>query len=662
MAREVKNHPLLCFAIFFFSFLGTASVRAEPPSKEICLGCHSVEGMQTSRDGKTISLYVGKAAFDQSIHGAFECTTCHSDISQVPHDTKLKPVQCNNCHAANVKAYSESIHGKARAQGFKEPPTCTSCHGDIHKLVARTEPGSPVNAKNIAGTCAVCHANAAMAKKFRIPVVQPVEAYLQSAHARAVSAGKGGAVCTNCHGAHNILPATDPASQISRAQVPQTCGACHTDVLAQYRQSIHGEAAARGVLDAPVCTDCHGEHRILARNEPNSPVFTTNVAGETCGRCHGSTRLSEKYGLPLGKVATFKDSYHGLALRTGQITAANCASCHGVHDIRPAADPRSHVNKANLPKTCGKCHPGAGTQFALGPVHVLPSSSSSAAVYWIRLIYLALIFVTIGVMVLHNFLDFLSKARTERPAFVDGLPVPKERMTRELRWQHGLVMVSFVLLGYTGFALKYPEGWWAGPLLQWEAQVGLRGLLHRIAAVMLMISLAWHLVELAVKPSLRAKLSGLKFHFKDISDFYRLQLYNLGISREKPHFGKFSYIEKIEYWAFMWGMLLMSATGLILWFENFTLSFLPKWVSDVATAIHFYEAVLATLAILVWHFYWVIFDPDVYPMDFSWWHGRPPPARVAERNGTDEDAGERSTPQSGSAGTKQQNPPEGKTR
>jgi hypothetical protein len=61
------------------------------------------------------------------------------------------------------------------------------------------------------------------------------------------------------------------------------------------------------------------------------------------------------------------------------------------------------------------------------------------------------------------------------------------------------------------------------------------------------------------------------------------------------------------------------------------LRFLPKWTTDIATAIHFYEAILATLAILVWHFYWVIFDPDVYPVDPSWWHGRAPLARVLER-------------------------------
>ena len=630
IAGEIENRRWLCVAVFLSVILHGALLWAQPVTKEICLGCHGVPGLQKIRDGKAVSLQIEPASFDQSIHRAFECTSCHSDISQVPHKSELKPVPCDSCHGPSVKAYAESIHGKARAQGVKESPTCAGCHGDIHKLVARSEPNSPINPKNIAKTCAVCHADAALVKKFRIPLVRPVEAYLQSVHARAVAAGKGGAVCTDCHGSHGILPSNDSASQIWRARVPETCGKCHANVLAIYSQSIHGEAAARGVRDAPVCTDCHGEHRILMRTEPNSPVFAANVAGETCGRCHSSTRLSEKYGLPLDKVAAFKDSFHGLALRTGQITAANCASCHGVHDIRPSSDPRSHVNKINLPKTCGQCHPGAGTRFALGPVHVVASASNSPVVYWIRLIYLWVIFITIGFMALHNGIDFLHKARTDRPV-VAPLANPGERMSKALRWQHGVVMVSFIVLVYTGFALKYPEGWWAVPLLSWETQLGLRGILHRAAAVALMSSLLWHVIQLAISPVLRAKLRGLLFKRKDLNDFFRLQLYNLGLNQIKPHFGKFSYIEKLEYWAFMWGMVLMSVTGLILWFENFALSFLPKWVSDIATAIHFYEAVLATLAILVWHFYWVIFDPEVYPMDASWWHGKPPAARAIER-------------------------------
>ena len=277
--REVTA-VLLDVLFFFILFcLFPASVRAQPIANEVCLSCHGAAGLEKVRDGKTLSLHVEADNFGRSVHGVFQCTTCHSDISQVPHAAAVKPVQCASCHAASVKAYAESIHAKARAQGFKEPPTCTSCHGDIHKLVPRSEPSSPVNPKNIAKTCAVCHSDTEMARKFRIPVVRPVEAYLQSVHARAVASGKGGAVCTDCHGAHTILPANNAASQISPLKVPETCGRCHANVLTAYRQSIHGEAVARGMRNAPVCTDCHGEHRILARSEPNSPVFPTNVDG-----------------------------------------------------------------------------------------------------------------------------------------------------------------------------------------------------------------------------------------------------------------------------------------------------------------------------------------------------------------------------------------------
>jgi cytochrome b subunit of formate dehydrogenase len=633
MGRDPQDRLPFALLVFFIFVLHVPLVGAQPVTKDGCLACHSAPGLQKTRDGKNVSLQIDKDAFDQSIHGAFECTTCHSDISLVPHKSELKPVHCETCHAATVKAYGESIHAKARAQGFKEPPTCTSCHGDIHKLVRRSELSSPVHPKNIAKTCAVCHANAELAKKFRIPVVRPVEAYLQSVHARAVFAGKGGAVCTDCHGAHTILPANDASSQISRPKVPETCGRCHANVLTAYRQSIHGEAAARGLRDAPVCTDCHGEHRILARNEPNSPVFATNVAGETCGRCHANTRMSERFGLPPDKVPAFQDSFHGLALRAGQLTAANCASCHGVHDIRPSADPRSHVHRTNLPATCGKCHPGAGTRFALGLVHV-SASANFPLLFAIRVVYLWLIVLTIGFMIAHNSLDLIHKSRfpSERRPLAITAEVPV-RMSRPLRWQHGLIMLSFPVLAYTGFALTYPESWWSAPILHWEAAFGLRGFIHRTAALVLMGALFWHLSELGYSKARRGRLRKQMFGWQDLRDLWHTVRYNLNVESERPKYGEFNYAEKLEYWAFIWGMIVMTITGLLLWFENFSLTYLPKVATDIATAIHFYEAVLATLAILFWHLYWVIYDPDVYPLDAAWWHGRSPEARVHERMG-----------------------------
>ena len=631
---------LLSLFVFAAACLHGEFSLAQSLPKEVCLSCHAVQGLETERNGKKLSLFIDQERFSRSVHAPFDCTTCHLDVTAVPHSPQLKPVDCSGCHADPVKAYSASIHGRAHASGVSEAPSCVSCHGDIHGIVGRSDTASPVKHENIAKTCASCHANTALAEKFRIPVVRPVEAYLQSVHARAVAAGKPGAVCSDCHGSHTIEPASNPHSSISRTNIPETCGKCHQNIAAVYRQSIHGEAAARGVRDAPVCTDCHGEHRILAPSEPNSPVFAANIPGQTCGRCHGDTRMSERFGLPPDKVPAFQDSFHGLALRAGQLTAANCASCHGVHDIRPSSDPRSHVHPANLRQTCGKCHPGAGTRFALGPVHILPGSMASPVLFWIRLLYLWLIAVTVGLMFVHNALDFARKAYDPQPHPAVAVGVPPERMTRMLRWQHGLVMLCFPLLGYSGFALKYPEGWWAAPLLRWEAQIGLRGLLHRLAASVLIGALLWHLIQLCASREARRKLSGLKPSMHDLHDAVAMLRYNLGLTRNRPECGKFSYIEKIEYWAFIWGMIIMTSTGLLLWFENVTLSYLPKLATDIATSIHFYEAILATLSILIWHLYWVIFDPDVYPMDASWWHGRPPATRVAERSRRGDESGE----------------------
>ncbi len=600
-----------------------APVRADALGSEVCLACHGEKGF-AAPSGR--SLFTDAAAFGGSAHGPFACVVCHTDVTEVPHADHLQPVRidavCATCHAEAVAAYRKSPHGRAESDGVTEAATCTDCHGPIHALEPHTAPDAAAHWTQMAATCARCHGNLELAEKFHIPVVRPVEAYLASVHAQRVATGERGAVCSDCHGSHLILPASDPGSSIARINISATCGQCHKRVLATYMESVHGEALARGHGGVPVCTDCHGEHRILGTSEPDSPVSAANLPGETCGRCHGDERLSRKYGLAVGNVAAFRDSFHGLALRAGQVMVANCASCHGVHDIRRSSDPRSHVNPANLPATCGKCHPGAGEAFALVSVHGSSTTTGTRVVAWVRSIYLWGIFLTIGLMSAHNLLDIGRKARRTAPP-VRTLPAAQpERMTRGLRWQHGLVMLSFPVLAYTGFALTYPESWWAAPLLRWEATLGVRGAVHRTAAVVLVAALTWHVAHLATSARLRACLAGLWPTLDDLRALQGAVAYYLGFRATPPHGATFNYAEKAEYWAFMWGTAIMTATGVLLWFENASLRFLPAWLLEVATALHFYEAVLATLSILVWHFYWVIFDPDVYPMDWSWWDGR----------------------------------------
>jgi cytochrome b subunit of formate dehydrogenase len=303
-----------------------------------------------------------------------------------------------------------------------------------------------------------------------------------------------------------------------------------------------------------------------------------------------------------------------------------------VHDILPSTDADSSIHPDNLGVTCGKCHPGAGTTFAIGPVHVQPRDRQHAAVWWVRSVYLALIWTTIGLMMLHNGADLWRKMRAPvRRASGPPPAAARERMGRGFRVAHQLLIASFAILVYSGFALTYPEAWWARPLLYWESQLALRGTVHRIAAIVLLGTLAGHVVHVARSERARACIRAMVPNRGDLGELRQRVAWLAGRRATPPRAPWIGYPEKAEYWALMWGIAVMSVTGVLLWAEGTVLRWLPTWVIDVSTVIHFYEAVLATLAILVWHLYFVIFDPVVYPMDTAWLTGRSPAGRVEER-------------------------------
>jgi cytochrome b subunit of formate dehydrogenase len=583
------------------------SLAAAASASDDCLACHEQSEVQKQKTGA---------------HAEFACRDCHADAKGDPHPERLKRVECGECHDDVVGRYAKSVHGVARSNGTRDTPECRSCHGKPHEMLKAEDPASPVAKLRLADTCGSCHANPEFLARHKIPFARPVEAYRLSVHGRALARGEAKAPsCSDCHDAHGIRPARERDSKIKHWNVPATCGACHQAVRDSYAASVHGQAAAQGTPGAPVCTDCHGEHAILAPSEPGSLVNPARVSSVTCGRCHSDERLAARYNLPLDKVPAFQDSFHGLALRSGSQVVANCASCHGVHNILPASDPRSSVHPQNLNRTCGSCHAGAGERFAIGPVHVQPATESEhAVVRFVRVFYLLLIPLTIGGMVLHNGIDFVSKLARARPVARTAEELP--RMNLQFRIAHWLVQLSFLTLVWTGFALKFPDAWWATPLLQWERAVAFRGLVHRAAGVLLIGALLYHAVHLGLRPRDRAMLRHVLPRLRDLRDAFQAVAHGLGLADKPPRFGVFSYAEKAEYLAFVWGSVIMAGSGLMLWFNDWTLRFLPKWVSDAATAVHWYEAILASLAILVWHFYMVIFDPDVYPMDRAWLTGR----------------------------------------
>jgi cytochrome b subunit of formate dehydrogenase len=494
---------------------------------------------------------------EKSAHKGLPCDTCHDSHEKYPHPPDIAKPQCITCHQDQAGDYASGVHGLARKAGNEGAPDCALCHGSAHEL----------------------------------------------------------------------LP---PKSQAFRMAVPDTCGMCHTDVVEQYRASVHGQALANGITQAPLCTDCHGEHKIIKHTNEASPVNAAHIR-DTCGSCHGNVRLTRKFGLPSDRLVSFDSSFHGLAAKSGSQTVANCASCHGVHNILPSSDPKSTINAKNLPKTCGQCHPGAGTRFAISQVHVAEGSTEPAALRWVREFYLLLIPVTIGLMLLHQGGDWvrklirlrfqprLLKRRAELAAA--GNPHGELRMLPFERVQHAVLAISFLTLVWTGFALKYPDSWWARPLLVLEGSHSIRSIIHRIAAVIFIAVSVTHLVSLIVSRRLRDHWKEMLPNTRDPREALSGFAYNLGLGSVEPQRSPHSYVEKAEYWAVVWGAVVMATTGLLLWANNLAMRMLPKSWLDVATSVHFYEALLATLAIVVWHFYSAIFDPDVYPLNTAFLTG-----------------------------------------
>lgn len=521
--------------------------------------------------------------------------------------TALKDSDCLECHSdktltrTNAAGKELSLFVDAAKLGISahKTNTCASCHTDI----TDQHPDDNLAARPV--DCRQCHE-------------RQTASYGASVHGLALKAGQlESATCQDCHDSHEVVPPLSPLSPLHVSRQAETCGECHDQEAQDYAESVHGRALAAGVRDAPTCTDCHFEHKIQSLANGSS----RHISEDVCSRCHASERINTKYNLPADRVRTFFDSYHGLASQYGSTLAANCGSCHGYHKVLPSTDPNSTIHASHLVHTCGKCHPGANEKFALSRIHVDIAAANSApdigsAInWWVRKIYLLLIFGVVGAMFVHNLLLFLKKVR----AHLRSTGRPVLRMSRSQRWQHALLAISFIALAITGFALKFPDSWISLMLGSSEA---FRRWSHRIAGIVLLLVGLYHLVYLLRTRQGRQLVKDLFPIRKDLTDVIAAVRYLTGLSPEKPKIGRFGYAEKMEYWAVVWGTFLMGVTGLMIWFKMDVTQWLPRWVVDVALTIHYYEAILACLAIVVWHFYHVIFDPDVYPLNMACWDGK----------------------------------------
>ncbi|MFN7931913.1 MAG: hypothetical protein U0R19_01225 [Bryobacteraceae bacterium] len=195
--------------------------------------------------------------------------------------------------------------------------------------------------------CAGCHDDGRRTGK-RVPGEMPpfdAAALRASPHASLE--------CSGCHSdlAKKELPHAEKLEKVD-------CGSCHPDQQAQYDESLHGKATARGDKLSPNCKSCHGTHNVLAKSAPGSPVSTMAVP-KLCGSCHREgTTVSQTRNIPQTNIlGNYTDSIHGEGLfKRGLTVTAVCTSCHTSHDVRPHTDPKSSIAKKNIASTCTKCH------------------------------------------------------------------------------------------------------------------------------------------------------------------------------------------------------------------------------------------------------------------------------------------------------------------
>lgn len=392
-----------------------------PLAKVNCGTCHSSEHEQYAR-----SLH-GKALARGDLL-APRCVDCHGNHDILPvKDSRsavapLKiPFVCGKCHREGtpvqlnrpipqsniLENYSESIHGEGLLKkGLVVAPTCATCH-TAHLILPHTDPASSIARRNIAATCTKCHAQIeSVHRKIIKGELWEKEANVlpacvdchQPHKIRKVfyTQGMADADCMRCHANEHLKRARDGASLYVRAEelvnsrhAKVTCSQCHSEVNAshvrpcetitrevdcsschdeigrQYLSSTHGQLLSKKNLNAPSCKECHGDHGVLGRQDPQSPTFSTNIPA-LCARCHreGQKAAVRYTGRQHEIIEHYTESIHGKGLlKSGLTVTATCTSCHTAHRVLPRLDPASSVNPSNVPTTCGHCHSGIQEQF-----------------------------------------------------------------------------------------------------------------------------------------------------------------------------------------------------------------------------------------------------------------------------------------------------------
>jgi hypothetical protein len=340
-------------------------------SNQVCLGCHSQPGFSmTLRNGDVLDLTVDPEIYAASIHGqdGYACVQCHTNLGNYPHP----PFAATDLRDVTLQLTN----------------VCDRCHSGEYNLT------------------------------------------LDSVHAAAQAAGKReAAVCTDCHGSHDVQQWTNPQTQVilpsARLSIPTTCSKCHNAIYQKYRTSVHGAALTEeGNTDVPTCIDCHGVHNI---GNPTTTAFRLK-SPELCATCHTNPAIMDKYGISTDVLNTYVADFHGTTVTLFEKQSPDsptnkpvCYDCHGIHDISRVDDPQTGIQmQQNLLVRCKVCHPDATSNFPSAWMsHYIPSPQHYSLVYYVNLFYKIFIPLVLGGMVALVGMDvghsIYVKARRSKP-------------------------------------------------------------------------------------------------------------------------------------------------------------------------------------------------------------------------------------------------------
>jgi cytochrome b subunit of formate dehydrogenase len=333
-----------------------------------------------------------------------------------------------------------------------------------------------------------------------------------------------------------------------------------------------------------------------------------------CGNCHRS--LAESYF----------ETYHGKVSKLGYEKTAKCYDCHGAHDILPVWNPKSHLSRANIVKTCAHCHPGSNRRFAGYLTHATHHDPQRyPGLFWTFWGMTGLLVGTFTFFGLHTVAWLPRSLRYRRELAQAHQTAPSfyvRRFPPLYRNLHLMIIVSFLGLAITGMTLKFSYAPWAHVLSRLLGGFETAGFIHRVCAVITFAYFGTHLWDL-VRRQRKSGRSWVEFvtgpggmmpSLTDLREF--VQSIRWFVHKgDRPRYGRWTYWEKFDYFAVFWGVAIIGSTGLFLWFPTLFTRLLPGWLINVATIIHSDEALLASGFIFTVHFFNTHFRPEKFPMD-----------------------------------------------